>query len=98
MNKNTFNLIRDASTFLQLENIYQYQEFVKSPINTAMIIISVVEASATELTLSSISNLSGIHIDTVAETIRALRLGGYPFTVRQAGTQGHKLLISKVQT
>jgi hypothetical protein len=98
VNKNTFSLIKSAATFLQIKDIYQYQEFVKPGLDKALMIIAVIDNATMELTFAEISLVSGINVDTVAETIRALRLGGYPFNVRQAGTQGHKLLISKVRT
>jgi hypothetical protein len=94
MNKVTFELIKSASTFLQIDNIHYYQDFVKPSLSTALKITATIEASNNELTISEIARKANLGTGTVSDTIRALRLGGYPLMVREAGTQGHKLLIS----
>jgi hypothetical protein len=98
MNENTFNLIKDASTFLQIDNICDYRNFIKPSLSTALKIVATIEASDRELTILEIAHKTDLGTGTVSDTIRALRLGGYPLMVREAGTQGCKSLISKVQT
>lgn len=95
MKENIFSLIKEATPFLSTEHAIVYQQYLRTSLSIAVDIIQVIQASDTELTLVDVSKISGISIGTVTETIRALRLGGYPFVVKQAGTQGNKLLIGK---
>lgn len=94
MNQNTFQLIRDATPFLSTKHAIKYQQYLQSPLATAVEIILAIQNSDAELALHEIAVIAGVHISTATETVRALRSGGYPFVVRQAGTQGHKILIS----
>ena len=93
MNKNSFDLIKSSVAFLQNKDIYKFRDYAKSSLAIAIDVIQAVKASSVEMTFDDISNATGIHSAVVAETIRALRLGGYPFTVRCE--QGQKMLISK---
>lgn len=94
MQKTTFNLIQDATTFLQTKHARKYRDYLRTPLVVAVDIIVAVENANVPLTVADIAMLAGLSVDTVADTIRALRQGGYPFVIAVAGTQGHKYLVS----
>ena len=93
MNKSSFDLIKKSTAFLQGKDVHKFRDYAKPALATAIDVIQAVKASSVELTFDDISVTTGVHPSTVAETIRALRSGGYPFTVREE--QGQKMLISK---
>jgi biotin operon repressor len=91
MNTKTRQLIKDAAIFL-LHFDRSNREFLKSTLQTTLLIIERIEKG--ETTIDDIALVLCISSDTVAETIRMLRSGGYPIAVREAGTQGCKYLVS----
>lgn len=93
MNKNSLDLIKSSTVFLQNKDIHKFRDYVKTSLAIAIDIIQVVKASSVEMSFDDISDATGISTIVVSETIRALRSGGYPFTVR--GEKGMRMLISK---
>jgi biotin operon repressor len=91
MDNKSRELITDAAIFLQHFDRTNTR-FLKQPLQTALLVIQQIEKGQT--TVGDLSLVLCLSRDTVAQVIRALREGGYPFVVEQAGTQGCKYLVS----
>jgi hypothetical protein len=93
MHKDTQVLIQNAARFLQTRTARKYSQFLRTPLATAVIILTAIEKYP-QSTIAELSIETGIGKGIVTDTITALKKGGYPLTVTVAGTQGSKHLIS----
>lgn len=94
MNTLSKQLIEQSALFLITDDSRKYQEYLRSPLSTAIDILGAIESSGAPITNKEIATATGISINVVRDTLLALRKGGYPLSVDVAGTTGGKYLVT----